>query len=221
LRSGSSSDRIDAPILFTLDEGQGLRVRGEANGPLGGFGPSLNFDAHFAGTLLRVDLRYEEEGRDRHDVLLWTPDAVFLFDRVDGGVTELGGPDGLDTMGERFALPTAFWLLMGRWPSTFDSPPLRREGRDLEGVVGGVGLWARTVQPEGSLVRSALRWESDAGEELELSCELEAAQPFLGGKVPLRARLDGDELELEVLLSLSYQLVENVDDTLFDPLKDP
>lgn len=220
-RTGAGADGQQLPpaLLLTLPEGAALRLSGSVEGPLAGLGPSLIFDLWLRGAQMRADLHYEEEGRPRHEVLLWTPENVLLFDRDRGGLTELGADGRLPAWGTAFSLESLLWLGLGRWPS--DRPlAFQREGRDWAAIDGELRLHGRSVDRSGHLSQSSIRWQQD-GATRELSAVFEAQMGMLDGKIPQRVRLDGDDLEHEVQLRISSQVVENVSDSVFDPLTDP
>ncbi|HEX9640279.1 MAG TPA: hypothetical protein VGB13_03085 [Candidatus Krumholzibacteria bacterium] len=224
LQAGTSAPRggqeLPPGLFVPLPNGAALRLTGSVEGPLGGLGPSLEFDAWLVGAQLRADLHYVEEGRPRHEVLLWTPVSVLLFDRDRGGLTELGEEGRLTAWGARFSLAALHWLCLGRWPAEVPPPEFHRDGRDWEASDGELSLFGRGVDRSGHLRRTSIRWDDD-GETRELTAELEVQIPVLGGRMPRRVRLDGDPLDLEVQLMLTVQVIENVDASVFDPLADP
>jgi hypothetical protein len=217
----SGSERELPPELkLSLPAGAALHLSGSVEGPLGGLGPSLRFDAWFADAQLRADLHYEEEDRPRHEVLLWTPQSVLLFDRDRGGLSELSSAHELPAWGAEFSLASLMWICLGRWPGDTSVPRFQLDGRDWSAREGLLEIHGRAVDRSGQLTRSSLRWMEEGGKR-ELSAIYEVQLPMLGGQIPRRVRLDGDDLEMEIQLRLDVQVVENASDSIFDPLADP
>lgn len=218
--SGRTGDPFPESLVFELPPDAALHLRGSVDGPLGGLGPSLHFDAWIFDGSLRADLRYEEDGRPRHEVLLWTQQSVLLFDRDRGGLTELADGPTLPAWGASFPLEALFWLCLGRWPDTSETPLFAREGRDLEASWSGLLLGGRLVDRSNHLNRTSLSWSED-GQQRRLSALLEAQESLAAGRIPRRVRLDGDSLEMELLLSIESEIVENKGDGVLDPLREP
>jgi hypothetical protein len=198
-------------------------LTGEARGPLPGLGPQLEIDAWVrADGWLRAELRYEmPDGRPGHDVLVWTPEATLLADRRRGDLSVLGdAPGDLQAEGTRFRAAHVVWLGLGRAVPEIAQGLWQRQGVEWRGRWGEIGLRLETDGEDGRWSFSELVWKRD-DEVVGLRAEPGGFQASPFGPVPTELSLDGTALRARVQVRWKLEVLEEIGDTLFDPLWRP
>jgi hypothetical protein len=195
-----------------------LHLEGVLRGPLKGLGPELRLEAWLrADRWLRADLRFEDDdGRPRHEVLIWGPDTALLFDRQRGRWTDLGEDPGTWEVEEGvFRVEHLLWLGLGRWVGG-DPPPARRERSQWRLRSHGVGM---RIEPagDGRYAWTELVWR---GERLQAVPRGDWTATAWG-PVAREIDLEGTILESKAQIRWTVGEIPVFGDELLDPLADP
>jgi hypothetical protein len=223
-RPALRTDPQPLPPAYRIEDGGGIRLRGEARGPLPGMGPEVGIDAWLrADGWLRAELQYTlPDGRPAHDVIVWTPDACLLVDLRRGGLTVLGDrPGDLDVEGVHLELGDLVWLGLGRALPEAASEPWTWTEHEWRGHLGDFGLRAGARARADRPAWTEVAWQDSTGVVRSLRAEIEATAPSAWGDLPRRLHVDGDLLEARVFVQWDVESVATIEDEVFDPLWRP
>lgn len=199
----------------------GLRLDGALSGPLPGLGPRVDLDLWMrADQAVRADLRMEGEEGPRHEILLWTPQVAWLYDRRRLRYAELGPrPGTLEALGGRFRVEELWWVLFARGEERWlPQVEWTNEGDEIRGSAPKRG-YRRPQGPRPAW--SELLWLDAEDEVHHLRAEYLGWQESPLGPVPTRMAWEGSDLEGRVSLEWTVQGFSALGDTIFDPLWEP
>jgi len=208
------SDPTGPPRLGAPDALHGWRLSGELRGPLSAWGPRVGVEAWLrADGWLRAELDFTRLDPPRRETLLWSEDVALWVESPSGRIRPLGdAPGELEVEGGTFRLEHVVWLLAGAVPGGESGLRWSRESGQWRGRSARVGL---RRSRDGGWTEVAWRDGADIG---HLRATVEATD---GGGFPLRLGLTGSPWEGRAVLAWDVQIVDVMEDTIFDPLWRP